>query len=194
MIGKGDHQEKAGEDREEEEVVLLGVGEGDLVNGRHPAEPSPLSPGEEAGQGPPQDPVESAEPRPDLPLGDRRGEEELPEAKRREPFLVPGEDAFALPEHLNILSSDLHIHKTYGNAFAKTALEEELRKLGVDTVVITGFCAEYCVLSTCRGAADLDLSPILLRGSLASGAPENIGFVERVNEVVSYGALEKMLG
>jgi nicotinamidase-related amidase len=51
---------------------------------------------------------------------------------------------------LNILDSDVHIHKTYGNAFNKTSLEDELRKLGVDTVIITGFCAEYCVLSTYR--------------------------------------------
>jgi nicotinamidase-related amidase len=81
--------------------------------------------------------------------------------------LVPGEDGFELPDQLNILASDLHIHKTYGNSFNKTPLEAELRKLNVDTVIITGFCAEYCVLSTYRGAEDLDLTPILLRGSLA---------------------------
>jgi nicotinamidase-related amidase len=108
--------------------------------------------------------------------------------------LVPGEDGFDLPDKLNILSSDLHIHKTYGNSFNKTPLEEELRKLGVDTVVITGFCAEYCVLSTYRGAQDLDLTPIILRGALASGIPENIKFVESISDIISYGVLEKMLG
>ena len=108
--------------------------------------------------------------------------------------LVPGEEGFDLPEVLQVLPSDLHIHKTYGNAFNKTALAEELRRLGVDTVVVTGFCAEYCVLSTCRGAQDLDLTPILLRGSLASSVLENIPFVERINDVMSYGALKKALG
>ncbi|UCC76980.1 MAG: cysteine hydrolase [Anaerolineales bacterium] len=108
--------------------------------------------------------------------------------------LVPGQEGFDLPDELDILASDLHIHKTYGNAFNKTPLEAELRKLGVDTVIITGFCAEYCVLSTYRGAQDLDLKPIILRGSLASGIRENIRFVESISDIMSYGALEKALG
>jgi nicotinamidase-related amidase len=108
--------------------------------------------------------------------------------------LVPGETGFELPDHLNILAADVHIHKTYGNAFNKTPLTDELRRLGVDTVIITGFCAEYCVLATYRGAQDLDLTPIILRGSLASGNPEHIRFVENISEVISYGALKKVLG
>jgi nicotinamidase-related amidase len=107
--------------------------------------------------------------------------------------LVPGEEGFAVPEELDILPSDLHIHKTYGNAFNKTPLENELRELGVDTVIITGFCAEYCVLSTDRGAQDLDLTPIILRGSLASDILENIQFVESIGDIISYGALEAIL-
>lgn len=107
--------------------------------------------------------------------------------------LVPGEEGFDLPESLDIRPTDKHIHKTYGNSFNKTPLEGELRALGVDTVIITGFCAEYCVLSTYRGAQDLDLTPIILRGSLASSTLENIKFVESVSDVISYGALRKVL-
>ena len=107
--------------------------------------------------------------------------------------LVPGQDGFELPEGLDILPSDLHIHKTYGNAFVKTSLEDKVRDLGVDTLLITGFCAEYCVLSTYRGAEDLDLTPLILRGSLASGIVENIKFVESINNIISYGALKKVL-
>jgi len=112
----------------------------------------------------------------------------------QEDKLLPGEDGFDLPDPLNILDSDVHICKTYGNSFNKTPLEAELRKLGVDTVIITGFCAEYCVLSTYRGAQDLDLTPILLRGSLASGVPDNVKFVESIGDIISYGALKKVLG
>ncbi len=107
--------------------------------------------------------------------------------------LVPGEEGFELPDELNILPSDLHLYKAYGNSFNKTPLENELRKLGVDTVIITGFCAEYCVLSTYRGAQDLDLTPIIMRGSLASGVPENIKFVENISDIISYGVLKKVL-
>lgn len=39
--------------------------------------------------------------------------------------LVPDEEGFEVPEELDILPSDLHIHKTYGNSFNKTSLEDE---------------------------------------------------------------------
>jgi nicotinamidase-related amidase len=108
--------------------------------------------------------------------------------------VVPGSAGFDLPEALNILPTDLHVHKVYGNAFNRTALGEELRGQGIDTVVLTGFCAEYCVLSTARGAQDLDLTPIILRDSLASGTAENIRLVESISDIISYGALKKILG
>lgn len=107
--------------------------------------------------------------------------------------VIPGTEGFDLPDSLAIKEVDLHIVKTYQNAFNKTPLASALEDLGVDTVVITGYCAEYCVLSTCRGAKDLDLTPILLRNALASGSPENIRFVENVNDVISFGALKKVL-
>lgn len=107
--------------------------------------------------------------------------------------VVPGAEGFNTIEQLNIVSNDLHIIKTYGNAFNKTNLEEKLRKLDVDIVILTGYCAEYCVLSTCRGAIDIDMDPIILRNAIASGMPENIQFVESVNEVISLGALQMML-
>ena len=68
--------------------------------------------------------------------------------------LVPGQPGFDVPDILNILPGDVHIHKTYGNSFTKTPLAETLRKMGVDTVVVTGFAAEGCVLATVRGAED----------------------------------------
>jgi nicotinamidase-related amidase len=108
--------------------------------------------------------------------------------------LIPGEDGFELPEGLNILPSDICIHKTYGNAFNKTDLQGKLHELDVDTVIVTGYCAEFCVLSTFRGAKDLDLTPIILRGALASDSLENIKFVESISDIISYGALKMILG
>jgi nicotinamidase-related amidase len=111
----------------------------------------------------------------------------------QETGLGPGMEGFEIPDHLKVLPSDLRIHKTYGNAFRKTTLESNLREMGVDAVIVTGFCAEYCVLSTIRGAEDIDLTPIVLQGGLASSTPENIRFVESISEIISFGALEKVL-
>jgi len=107
--------------------------------------------------------------------------------------LVPEEEGFAVPEEMDILPTDLHIHKTYGNAFNRTPLAAKLQVLGIDTVILTGFCAEECVLSTYRGAEDIDLTPIVLRGSLASGSKENVRFVENISSVISFSALKKVL-
>ncbi len=107
--------------------------------------------------------------------------------------VVPGSSGFEFTDILDVLPTDSHVHKRYGNAFNKTNLKRELDALKVDTLLLTGFCAEYCVLSTYRGAMDEDLTPIILRDALISGVPENIGFVERISETISFGALEKML-
>ena len=107
--------------------------------------------------------------------------------------LVPGVEGFEIPDDLAILPSDPHIFKTYSNSFNKTPLLQMLQDHGIDTLILSGFCAEYCVLSTFRGAMDLDLTPIILRDSLASGSAENIKFVESVSEVISYRALRKFL-
>jgi nicotinamidase-related amidase len=111
----------------------------------------------------------------------------------REDGHIPGNEGFDIPKSLKINTEDVHIHKEYGNAFTKTPLADELKKLGVDTIILSGFCAEYCVLSTYRGAKDLDLTPILLRNALASPSSKNIRFVESISEIISYGALKKLL-
>lgn len=107
--------------------------------------------------------------------------------------LVPGTPGFELPASLNILPDDLRVHKTYGNAFTKTELETVLHDWGVDTLIISGFCAEYCVLSTYRGALDKDFTPALLRGTLASINPANIPFVENVNDIITLNVLKKAM-
>jgi nicotinamidase-related amidase len=107
--------------------------------------------------------------------------------------LAPGSPGFEFQEEIHILPGDLHIHKTYGNSFNKTPLPAKLQELGVDTVILSGFCAEFCVLATSIGAEDVDLMPVFLRGGLASGNEKNIRFVESLNEIISTGALEKAL-
>ncbi len=107
--------------------------------------------------------------------------------------IIPGAEGFEMADSFDVCPGDFRVVKTAGNAFHGTNLEEELRRLGVDVPVLTGFCAENCVLSTFRGARDRGLAPMILRGAMASVAPENIPFVERVNEVLSPGVLVKML-
>jgi nicotinamidase-related amidase len=113
--------------------------------------------------------------------------------KNTEHGLTPGKPGFDVHKNVDLNPQDLRLVKTYSNSFVKTELAERLRELEVDTVIVTGFCAEYCVLSTYRGAQDLDFTPIILKGSLASENAEHIRFVEEITEIISLGALKTLL-
>lgn len=106
---------------------------------------------------------------------------------------VPGNEKYEFIDALKPESGDIKINKTYGNSFNKTDADKILKDAGVDTVVMTGFCAEYCVLSTYRGAKDLDYFPVLLKNGIASVEKENKEFVENISETVTYGVLQKMI-
>ena len=107
--------------------------------------------------------------------------------------LVPGKPGFDVIASVKLEPQDIRVVKTYGNSFAKTGLAEKLKGLSVDTVILTGFAAEFCVLSTYRGAQDLDFTPIILKGSLASDNAEHIRFVEEISETITLGALKTLL-
>ncbi len=107
--------------------------------------------------------------------------------------VVPGTDGFEFIESLKPKADSIRIHKKYGNSFNKTDCDKILKEQGIDTVVITGFCAEYCVLSTYRGAKDLDYFPVILKNGIASTEESHKEFVENISETITYGMLKKML-
>jgi nicotinamidase-related amidase len=113
--------------------------------------------------------------------------------KNEEQGLLQGKSGFDVPQDVKLEPQDMRIVKTYSNSFTKTKLAEKLKELGVDTVIVTGFKAEFCVLSTYRGAVDFDFKPIILKGSLASDNVEHIRFVEEISETISLGALQTLL-
>ena len=106
---------------------------------------------------------------------------------------VPDSPGFDTTSKIDLDPSYPRIHKTYGNAFNKTNLHQQLEELEVDTLLLTGFAATQCVLSTYRGAQDLDYDPLIFRGSLADASPEKVRFVEDIHNLLSYGALVKLI-
>lgn len=107
--------------------------------------------------------------------------------------VVPGTEGFDLIDSLKPKDDSIIVHKRYGNSFNKTECDQILKEHNVDTVVLTGFCAEYCVSNTYRGAKDLDYFPVLLKNGIASVEEANKQFVENINETISYGMLKKIL-
>ena len=107
--------------------------------------------------------------------------------------VIPGTAGFEIIDSLIPSENAINIHKKYGNSFNKTDCDKILKENDIDTVVITGFCAEYCVLSTYRGAKDLDYFPVILKNGIASVEESNKEFVENISDTISYGMLKKMM-
>lgn len=107
--------------------------------------------------------------------------------------LVPGNPGYEIPDGLKILPTDIHVQKEHGNSFHQTKLCQTLKDLGVDTIFLAGFRAEYCVLSTYRGAQDEGFAAIMIRNGLASPSHENIRFVECISDVISVSNLKYVL-
>jgi len=113
--------------------------------------------------------------------------------KEPEEKVVPGEPGFDFIDSLKPEAGDHHVIKEYGNAFNKTDCLKILKDNDIDTVILTGYCAEQCVLSTYREALDLDLCPVILRNALAGNNADNITFVENISMIISYGVLKKAM-
>lgn len=105
----------------------------------------------------------------------------------------PGKAGFEFIHQLKPNSNDYRVHKRYRNTFNKTNCLEIIKKENIDTVIITGYCAEFCIQGTYIGALDHDLVPILLKNGIASGNDDNLKLVESINEIISYKALKKVL-
>lgn len=107
--------------------------------------------------------------------------------------LVPGSEGFGTDGRIELLPGDRRVRKLYGSAFGKTNLSKILADAGVDTVIVSGYCAEWCVLSTARGAEPEGFTAIVLADGIASGHPARIPFVLEICESMSSGALEAFL-
>ncbi|MFD3155694.1 cysteine hydrolase family protein [Haloimpatiens sp. FM7330] len=89
--------------------------------------------------------------------------------------------------------NDIIIHKEYNNAFFKTELNDKLKELGVDFVVISGFAAEYCVLFSYNGAKEAGYEVSLLQSGIAGVEYEEAKKIQLIRPVISLEALEYFL-
>jgi nicotinamidase-related amidase len=107
--------------------------------------------------------------------------------------VFPNTEGFEMIDILTRKSTEISIHKEYGNSFNKTECGAILKKEGVDVIIMAGYCAESCILATYRGAVDLDFMPVLLRHGVVSDDKENLRFIEKICDTISYNMIRKML-
>ena len=68
--------------------------------------------------------------------------------------------------------TDIVLPKRRFSAFFKTDLDQTLRVLGVDTIIVTGITVEVCVLMTAMDGLCHDFSAVLLEDCTASKSKE----------------------
>jgi len=66
------------------------------------------------------------------------------------------------------LAGEMVITKQYPNSFLHTPLEEELKRLGIDSVVLAGFMTHACINSTARGAFNLGYHATIVANATAT--------------------------
>jgi nicotinamidase-related amidase len=66
--------------------------------------------------------------------------------------LVPDTDVWQYVPELQREESEPLVHKTYGDSFEDSTLEDELARLGVGRVVVTGAQTDACIRATLHGA------------------------------------------
>lgn len=60
--------------------------------------------------------------------------------------------------------------KNYPNSFVDTPLDEHLKSVGAQNLVIAGFMTHMCINSTARGAFNLGYAPTVVAGATATRA------------------------
>lgn len=75
--------------------------------------------------------------------------------------LEPGAPGWDLLPALDREASDMVIRKEACDAFYRTSLLAALRSLGVERLIVTGCCTDFCVDTTIRSAASKDFQIIV---------------------------------
>lgn len=60
-----------------------------------------------------------------------------------------------LQKDLVIEDSDIRVRKTTGDSFLRTNLEEKLKSLQIDNLIICGYASEFCIDNTVRRAVGI---------------------------------------
>ena len=83
-------------------------------------------------------------------------------------FMRPGTDGVEIHPLVAPAEGETVIQKAEPNGFLGTALEEELRKAGIDQVVVAGMMSSMCVDATVRAGADLGFGMTVIHDGCAA--------------------------
>jgi nicotinamidase-related amidase len=83
-------------------------------------------------------------------------------------FMRPGTDGVEIHESVAPQDGETVISKEHPNSFRDTMLEDELRRAGVDELVVCGMMTSMCVDATVRAAVDLGFDTTVAHDACAT--------------------------
>jgi nicotinamidase-related amidase len=95
-----------------------------------------------------------------------------------------GSDGWLIVSELAPLPSEQVVRKRSVDGFHDTELDERLRAMGVDRLIVTGFATELCVDTTCRRGITAGYDVVLVRdghSTIDAGPPEHPAPDVRIN-------------
>ena len=107
-------------------------------------------------------------------------------------FFVPNSEGAEINGNVKPLPDDLVIQKHYPNSFRETSLLDELKKEGVEEVVICGAMSHMYIDATTRASADLGFNCLVVHDACATMALSFNGKVIPADQV--HGASMAALG
>lgn len=87
-------------------------------------------------------------------------------------FFLPETKGVNIHECVKPLEDEIVVIKNFPNSFLKTNLESELKKLGVENLVICGMMSNMCVDATTRAAADKGYTCTVVRDACCGASLE----------------------
>jgi nicotinamidase-related amidase len=83
-------------------------------------------------------------------------------------FFIPGTKGVEINEYVKPNSDEPIITKQYPNSFRDTDLHEQLKKNGIEKLVICGAMSHMCIDTTTRAAFDLNYQSVVISDACAT--------------------------
>jgi nicotinamidase-related amidase len=108
-------------------------------------------------------------------------------------------DWWEFPDELGVIDSDIRIIKRQWGAFYGTELELQLRRRGIENIVLGGISTNIGVESTARNAWELGFGQVFAEDAMSGGSGEHHAFAienifPRLGRVRSTAQILEMLG
>jgi len=102
------------------------------------------------------------------------------EHKRLDLLAPSGSKEAQILEEIAPLENELVLIKGCSGVFNGTAIDQILRNMGIDTLIVAGVATNYCVETAVRDAGDRGYNVILLSDACAAVTPEDQAFAMRI--------------